>query len=96
MPLEASKPNMPIVDTKALPIVPNTPVQWDTEERTAKKGVERTALQRELELPVEWTEVPVSSSPINILSFVIGWSCGEALHLSCEVSCPGRTKANQN
>ena len=70
MPLEASKASMPIVDTKALPIVPNTPVQWDTEERTAKKGVERTALQRELKLPVEWTEVPVSSSPINIL-FVV-------------------------
>jgi len=57
MPLEASKAGMPIIDTKAMPIEPNTPVRWDTEERTAKKGVERTALRRELELPVEWTEV---------------------------------------
>merc|ERR1711971_981315 len=60
MPLEASKAGMPIIDTKAMPIEPNTPVQWDTEERAAKKGVERTALRRESELPVEWTEVPVS------------------------------------
>ena len=57
MPLEPSKAGMPIFDTKALPIEPNTLVQWDTEERTAKKGVERTALRRESELPVEWTEV---------------------------------------
>ena len=60
MPLEASKAGiMPIIDIKAMPIEPNTQVQWDTEERTAKKGVERTALRRESELPVEWTEVLV-------------------------------------
>ena len=95
MPLEPSKAGLPIFDTKALPIEPNTPVQWDTEERTAKKGVERTALQRESELPVEWMEVLVimfSSQSLTIICSVphsLGWPCGAALHLSCEIPCTG-------
>jgi len=82
MPLEPSKAGLPIFDTKALPIEPNTPVQWDTEERTAKKGVERTALKRESELPVEWMEVghveqlyiyPVKSlAPVPVSFFETG------------------------
>ena len=91
MPLEPSKAGMPIMDTKAFPIEPATPVQWDTEERTAKKGVERTALRKELELPVEWTEVLLFLTIFNLLRVAPGWACGAALHLSCEVSSPGMT-----
>ena len=57
MPIEPGKTVMPIIDTKAVAIEPTNPVHWSVEERIAQRGVERTALQRESEIPTKWTEV---------------------------------------
>ena len=78
MPIEPGKTVMPIIDTKAVAIEPTNPVHWSVEERIAQRGVERTALQRESEIPTEWTEVLFTSQNfLQNLSTVLrlaGWT----------------------
>ena len=91
MPIEPGKTVMPIIDTKAVAIEPTNPVHWSVEERIAQRGVERTALQRESEIPTEWTEVLFTSQ--NFLKTFppsSGWPGGPAVHLPGEVARPGK------
>ena len=90
MPIEPGKTVMPIIDTKAVAIEPTNPVHWGVEERIAQRGVERTALQRESEIPTKWTEVLFTSQ--NFLKTFppsSGWPGGPAVHLPGEVARPG-------
>ena len=91
MPIEPGKTVMPIIDTKAVAIEPTNPVHWGVEERIAQRGVERTALQRESEIPTKWTEVLFTSQ--NFLKTFppsSGWPGGPAVHLPGEVARPGK------